>query len=68
MDPDLRHRHFYRYSYSTSHLTFNLDRNGSIEQRNSQAASAVVTAVGLVVVVAVDVNVAGRCSLVSWVE
>ena len=42
------------------HLTFDLDRNGNIEQRNSQAASAVVTAVGPVVVAAVGVNVAGR--------
>ena len=32
----------------------------NIEQRNSQAASAVVTAVGPVVVAAVGVNVAGR--------
>ena len=66
MDPDLRHRRFYRHSYSTSHLTFDLDRNGNIEQRNAQAASAVVTAVGPVVVVAVGVNVAGPSLYQGW--
>ena len=44
----------------TSHLTFNLGRYGIIRQQSSQVAVAVVTAVGTVVVVVVDVNVAGR--------
>ena len=38
----------------------------NIEQRNSQAASAVVTAVGPVVVAAVGVNVAGRYLYQGW--
>ena len=40
----------------------------NIEQRSSQAASAVVTAVGPVVVVAVGANVAGRYLYQGWNE
>ena len=43
----------------TSHLKFNLGSYGNTWQQFSQAAIAVVTAVGTVVAVVVDVNVAG---------
>ena len=65
MDPDRRHNHFYKHSYSRSHLAFDIDRNSHIEQRNLQAASAVVTAVGPVVA-AVGVDVAGRYLYQGW--
>ena len=51
---------YVQISPRTSHVTCNLGRYGNIRQQFSQAAIAVGTAVGTVVVVVVDVNVAGR--------